>query len=359
VFVRNWRKFAQDEWLFLIAFVGMLSTSIYLWRVPSYSMADVEILYILFVLFVVIAGLQNHGAIAGLSAKLERGKFVAMKMVGGTFFVSMVVTNDVALIALVPLTLSLSMENIAWLVILEILAANAGSALSPFGNPQNLYIYWFYQIPFWAFVRTIIVFSGVFLVLLLLGAFFLDRQNNRRVSLPENTSMQMSRTTYIFWGMLVIVVLMVLRILPLFAGVLVILYAILFDRESLKVDYALLATFGCFFGFTDNLQVLLSGTLSHMHHVFLLAALLSQVISNVPTALLLADFTVHWQALLWGVSVGGFGSLVASLANLIAYRIYVREKRQNATSFTVKFHAVSYAAFFIGGLLYFLIFFVG
>ena len=91
----------------------------------------------------------------------------------------------------------------------------------------------------------------------------------------------------------------------------------------------------------------------HSHHVFLLSSLLSQVISNVPAALLVADFTDKWKPLLWGVSVGGFGSLLGSMANLIAYRLYQKNREgKDRVRFLIRFHVVSYGMFFIGWLIY-------
>jgi Na+/H+ antiporter NhaD/arsenite permease-like protein len=348
--------FVKDEWLFLIAALGLVFTSAYLHRVPSYSRSDLEILYILFILFVITNGLQRHGVISGIARKLERGHFVASKMVITTFFLSMFVTNDVALISIVPLTMMLNINNIEWLIVLEALAANAGSALSPFGNPQNLYIYWFYKVPFVEFATTIIPFSALFLLFLLIGALLI---NSNKINHKYPAQEQLKTPAYIYLGMLIIFVFAVLRLLPLVIGLGVILYVIIFDRRSMKVDYFLLATFACFFGFTDNLQIILSGVLAHPHHVFLLAVGLSQVISNVPTALLLADFTAHWKSLLWGVSVGGFGTLVASLANLIAYRLYVRQEKQRALPFAKKFHLLSFLALGMGILLYYLLYVMG
>ena len=123
------------------------------------------------------------------------------------------------------------------------------------------------------------------------------------------------------------------------------------EKCRLRVDYGLLAIFVLFFGLTDNIQFLFATMLAHPHHVFLLSSSLSQIISNVPAALLLADFTPHWQALLWGVSVGGFGSMVGSLANLITYRLYQKQE-STEQHFVWKFHAMSYVAFFAGWLLY-------
>ena len=342
----------QEEWLLVSSAFGLVATSLIVRRLPSYSPSDFEILYILLILFLITTGLQRHGVLRRIARRVESGGFISIKLVLATFFFAMVVTNDVALMALVPLTILLNIPHKAWLVIAEALAANAGSALSPFGNPQNLFIYWHYDIPFADFITTILPFSLVFLALLVLGAMMIRARGNPLATSKPNA---LSRSAWFYIFALFIFALAVLRVLPLAIGAVVILYAIILDRDSLRVDYALLLTFACFFGFTDNLQVLLESRLAHPHHVFLLAAFLSQIISNVPAALLLADFTDHWQALLWGVSVGGFGSLVGSLANLIAYRIYVRSYRDDARSFTIRFHVVSYAAFFIGILLYFIL----
>ncbi len=350
------RNFAKDEWLLAIAFSGLLLTSVYLRRIPAYAVSDLEILYILFVLFLVTKGLQLHGVIAYVAEKLEAGRFVAVKMVAITFFLSMLVTNDVALVSIVPLTVLLHTKNKEWLVILEALAANAGSAFSPFGNPQNLFLYWFYEVPIADFVQEIWTFSGLFFVLLAAAAWFLDRRETVRVQRQPET---VKGKAYVYLVLLPVFILSVLRILPLTVGLGVILFVLLFDRAVFAVDYALLITFACFFGFTDNLRIILSGILSHPHHVFLLSAFLSQGISNVPAALLVADFTRRWRSLLWGVSVGGFGTLVASLANLIAYRIYVNHEKTRKGAFLLRFHAASIAAFLLGVSLYFLVFVAG
>ncbi len=349
----RWKTFAQKEWLLVLSALGVLSTSAYLHRLPSYSISDAEILYILFVLFVITNGLQRHHVPEKIARQLEQGRFIPTKLMLATFFFSMVVTNDVALLAIVPLTMLLHIERKDWLVILEILAANAGSALSPFGNPQNLFIYWFYQIPFNDFLSEIAPFSLIFLILLIAATFIIN--TNGQPLTVTRSPRKLSVVAYFYLGALIIFALAILRMLPIAVGVIIIVFVLLADRKSLRVDYALLITFGCFFGFSDNLRVMLVSALAHPHHVFLLSALLSQVISNVPTALLLADFTTHWQSLLWGVNVGGFGSLIGSLANLIAYRIYVRQTRQQMLRFTVKFHVASYAAFLMGIFLYFVI----
>ncbi len=123
-----------------------------------------------------------------------------------------------------------------------------------------------------------------------------------------------------------------------------------------SVDYALLLSFLFFFGIAENLKIILAAEMNHSGHIFLFSALVSQVMSNVPAALLFAKFTSNWQALLWGVNTGGFGSLFGSLANLIAYKFYITHGgKNNSAGFTLKFIAMGYAAFFISIGLYFIL----
>ena len=341
----------KEEWLLLITATGLGLTSIWLQRLPAYTESDFEILYILLILFIITKGLQEHQILENIARRLEHGRWLAMKLILLTFFFSMVVTNDVALLSIVPLTLLLQVEGKVWLVILEALAANAGSALSPFGNPQNLFIYWFYNVPVVDFISTILPFSLFFLVALLIAAAWLRIPASPGVA---RKALPLSWVSYVYLTALAVFALVILRVLPLFLGSAVLLFALVADRGSLRIDYSLLLTFFCFFGFTDNLSVLLSAAFLHPQHIFLFSALLSQIISNVPAALLVADFTRHWQPLLWGVSVGGFGSLVGSLANLIAYRVYVRSEEGGTRAFLGRFHLASFSAFFFGLGLYFL-----
>jgi len=312
-----------------------------------------QILFILFVLFVAVNGLQKSGLILKIAQSIEKGKAIPLKLVLTTFFLSMLVTNDIALIVIVPLTLSLNINRKDILVILEALAANSGSAFTPIGNPQNLFIYWFYDVPPDTFINTIAPFSLVLLGLLIISSLFVKIRNN----LQERKVQKINKKSYIYVVLLVVVFLTVFRVLPVSAGFIVILFALIFDRKALHVDYALLFTFLLFFGIADNLKVILASDMSHSGHIFLFSALASQVISNVPAALLFAKFTFNWQALLWGVNAGGFGSLFGSLANLIAYKIYVTHENTNNTAvFTAKFLIMGYVALFISIGLYFLLY---
>jgi len=344
--------FVLKEWLLIASGAGFALTSFYTKRLPAYSINELQVLFILFVLFVTVNGLQQSGLLLRIAQSIDKGKFIPIKLVMATFFLSMLVTNDVALIVVVPLTLSLNINRKDILVILEALAANSGSALTPIGNPQNLYIYWFYGIHPDTFIKTIVPFSLTFLVLLIVFSSLVKLRND----LQEDQVQKINKKSYLYGALLIVVLLTVFRIFPVSAGVVVILFALTFDRKVLHVDYALLFSFLFFFGIADNLKIMLTSEISQSGHIFLFSALASQVMSNVPAALLFAKFTSNWQALLWGLNTGGFGSLFGSLANLIAYKLYVTHDCTNNTPmFTAKFLIMGYMALFISIGLYFLL----
>ncbi len=343
------------EWLLSASAVGVTAISLYSRHLPRFSPKELQVVLILAALFVSVKGLEQSGWIRQISLRFEQGKHVPLKLVLATFFFSMIVTNDVALIVFVPLTLSINMNKKGNLVILEALAANAGSALTPFGNPQNLYIYWFYNVPIESFVSAIAPFCFLFLVLLIFAAFFMKSSAIPSPARVLSTDEKNRAIVYLF--LLFILILTVLHILPIIAGCAVFIYAVLFDRKSLKIDFSLLLTFIFFFGITDNLQYMLPASIQHSSHIFLLSSITSQFISNVPATLLIAQYTKNWHALLWGVNAGGFGSLLGSFANLIAYKLYLSyESTEKGLSFTVRFLLVGYLFFFSAFAFYFVLY---
>jgi len=345
--------FILKEWLVILSAVGLLLTSVYTRNFPTYSIQEIQVLFILFVLFIAVKGLQRSGLILKIAQGIEKGKTVPLKLVLTTFVLSMLVTNDIALIVIVPLTLSLNINRKGILVILEALAANAGSALTPFGNPQNLFIYWFYNIHPATFIETIAPFSLVFLFILVVSSLLVKTTNG-----SQNIVNQKINKTAIVYGVLLFSLLLaILHVLPVQIGILVIIFALLFDRGALRVDYALLFSFFFFFGLAENMRLIVATEIAHSGHIFLFSALASQVMSNVPATLLFAKFTTHWESLLWGVNAGGFGSLFGSLANLIAYKLYVtHEDTSDPATFTAKFLIIGYAAFFLSIALYFFLY---
>ncbi|AHF80218.1 Hypothetical protein containing citrate transporter-like domain [Thermococcus paralvinellae] len=341
------RKF-MEEWLLTLTLVGLVITSLYLERFPSYSKNDFKVIFTLFVFLVIIRGLERSGFLYSIASKVEKGRHLSLKLIFLTALLSMFMTNDVALLTIVPLTLALNVENKGILVILETITANGASSLTPFGNPQNIFIYYHYHVHPWEFIRTIAPFTFASLIFVLFIAY-----TKAKIRGYGREIANFDKKAYHYLFFFVLFILAVLRVLPLEVGILPVIYSLLFDMRALFIDYFLLATFLAFFGFTDNLMHILSFNLQNSTQVFLYSSLASQVISNVPSALLFADFTSDWRALLWGVSVGGYGTLISSLANLISYRLY-RAYCNDSKSYLLRFHFYNFLAFLMGILVYFI-----
>ncbi len=347
------RSFVFREPVLVVSGVGFVLLAALVGHFPTYSPEELQVLFILFSLFVAVKGLEQSGLFSRFSRILENRKAIPATLVAGTFLFSMLVTNDAALIVVVPLTLTLQIDRRDILVILEALAANAGSALTPFGNPQNLYIYWFYHLTPVQFILAIAPFSLCFLFILLVIAFFLKTDKKQNASL---VSVKLGKFPYVHSLLLIVVLLSILHVLPVFSSILILWYLFIRERKSLQVDYSLLLIFFFFFGFVENLKSFIRVDGLSSDHVFLLTAFFSQLVSNVPAALLFAKFTANWKALLWGANSGGFGSLLGSLANLIAYRFYVvHDTTDNPVLFAMKFLFMGYIFFFLALGLYFVL----
>lgn len=338
------------EWLFILSAAGLILFSAYIGRLPHWTLNELQVLYFLFLLFVMVKGLENSGLLRQLALAMERGRNVAAKLVILTFLLSMLVTNDVALIVIVPLTLLLNYQRMDLLVILEALAANVGSALTPFGNPQNLFIYLHYRVHILEFMWTISLLAISGFVLLVAAAFYL---HSGALPARQRQAVMPGRRAYAYLAGFLIVILSLLHLLPVWLASLTLIVVVLFDRRSFVIDYALLLSFICLFGLAGELDIFLHRSINEAVSVFWYTVLGSQLISNVPATILLAHMTENWQALLWGASVGGFGSLIGSFANVIAYRQYVHTISVRAIpGFTLRFVTIGYLAFAIGGGLF-------
>ncbi|MCQ2417904.1 MAG: citrate transporter [Oscillospiraceae bacterium] len=261
------------------------------------------------------------------------------------FFTSMLVTNDVVLLTFVPLTIMLY-QNIRdeksriMTIVLETAAANLGSMMTPVGNPQNLFLYDYYSMQVGTFLKVMLPSGFISLVLLSLLCFLLPNTPCQTVS---GQKAQISVKPSIAYALLFVICLgCVFRIVPdlvlLPAAVLI---ALICNPSLLKkVDYALLATFVCFFVFVGNIAriEIVSRFVSEIlsGYELLISALLSQVISNVPSAVMLSGFTSNGESLLLGVNLGGLGTMIASLASLISFQFY----RKSANADTVRYMAV-------------------
>lgn len=304
---------------------------------PRLQAVDWPVLIALFNLMVALGGLDRVGVFDAISLSLlrrvRRERGIGLILVGSTFFASMLITNDVALLTFVPLTILVARRassNPAFIIILQTIAANVGSSLTPVGNPQNLFLYATYNVPLPAFLRTTLPFVATGSLWLLALLLLLPREE-RSVELPPSRPLDRSRMSA--WFVLFAVVLFwILWDLPQgIALVLTVVAALAVDRQALKkVDYTLLGIFIALFIFVDNLARVpavaawMEALLTAPRGTYVAGVAFSQVVSNVPAALLLAGFTDNWGDLLLGVSVGGLGTLIASMASVISYRLYVR-----------------------------------
>lgn len=296
----------------------------------------------LFMLFACLEGIKKEHLFDPLKKLLSniRSTFLlALSLTLIVFILSAFITNDVALLTFIPLTFFLFKKSekeqfLPHLIAIETIAANLGSLITPFGNPQNLYIFDKMGIKSTTFILMMLplyLLSFILLILSLLFVFRKDIKNTIYIK-AEVESYGGNKSFRVLYICLFIMTLSSIigyfNTLPLFLLTLTIL--IVFDRETLKkIDWPLLATFLFFFIFSSSLATnetiaeILRETISG--HDFSLALVVSEVISNVPAAILLEPFSENLTALLYGLDVGGLGTPVASLASLISLRLYQRE----------------------------------
>ena len=342
----------RKEAVLCIAFIfacASLSVAGDLADVPSYI--DWRVIALLFCLMAAVAGMRESGVMLRAANALVAGersqRFVALALVMLPFFASMLVTNDVALITFTPIAI-LSLEAAGWrdrivrVVVLQAIAANLGGMVTPFGNPQNLFIFTTYELSAVDFFWTLIPF-GVLALVLLVAACATFPAVHSRVELKIDDAAIDVRRFALHVVLFALSVCAVMRVLPCEWVLFVMLPALfVFDRRIFaRVDYALLATFVCFFVFSGNMahmpviQEFLGSLMGS--HPMLTSLLTSQFISNVPAAVLLSGFTANWHSLLVGVDLGGLGTPIASLASLIAFRMYMHTDGAHARIFAKEF----------------------
>lgn len=364
------KDFFKKETVCCIAFLLAVVSMFFIPPSVNYfSYIDFRVLALLFSLMAVVRGFSSIGVFTRLGTlllhKVHSLRTLAALFVFLCFFFSMLITNDVALITFVPFTiLVLSMADqrqaLIPVIVLETIAANLGSMLTPLGNPQNLYLYTISGLSIGAFVRIMLPYSFVSAILLLIFILFLPKDtvstataantaNSTNTVTASNTSnviceavkaRKNSRILFAFYLILFLLCLLtVLHILPYQIMFLLVLTGfLLLDYRVLKdVDYFLLLTFLCFFIFIGNMKQI---SLVHeliskllVHHEVLMGIGASQIISNVPAAILLSGFTDDYSALLIGVNLGGLGTLIASLASLISFKFYANSNGRDTRRF--------------------------
>ena len=332
----------KKETVFCVSFVLAVLSAFAVRPDRGYlSYPDYRTLALLFCLMMIVAGFRSLGIFTMLGHFLLKGagnvrKLEAM-MVTLCFFSSMVITNDVILV----FQMSGKTERLLRLVVLETIAANLGSMATPIGNPQNLYLYSASEMTAGEFARAVLPYAGL-AFLMLMAAVFAGRKEpigKAALEAPAGKTEGLFLRTVPYGVLLILCLLVVFRILPYQPVLLCVMAVILVLNHSIyrSVDYFLLLTFLCFFVFIGNVKRIpeISGFLVSAVQGRELAAgiLASQVISNVPAAILLAGFSGDFSALLTGVNLGGLGTLIASLASLISFKLFTREYPEQKGAF--------------------------
>ncbi|MEG1254994.1 SLC13 family permease [Clostridium sp.] len=326
----------KKEAVLTIASILAIITSFF--ALPKLEYIDFKVLILLFNLMIVVVAfkkLKLFDAIAtSLLSKCRSFNSISYTLVLVTFFSSMVLTNDVALITFVPLTLIIANKakiDSLNIIVFQTIAANLGSALTPMGNPQNLFIYSFFNISPMDFFK--ITLPLVILSLMLLVLFIMCGDKKKLSFTLENVDIDNVRNVILYSILFFVILLSVFHLIDYrLTFVVTLLTVFLLDKDLFKeVDYSLLLTFIAFFIFIGNISSMdvikdiMAKLLSSEESTYISSIVASQFISNVPATMLISPFTSYYRELLLGVNIGGLGTLIASLASVISYKLYVKE----------------------------------
>ncbi len=349
--------FVKSNAVAVIAFVAALITSLIIPPDGEYlNYFDFKTLSCLFCVLAVVCALKNINFFYLLAKQIVRlfknAKICVLMLVYVTFIGSMLIANDMALLTFLPLgyfVLSSTGKEkyMAFTFIMQNVSANLGGMLTPFGNPQNLYLYTAFNIGTVEFMQIML---PVFVVAVaLITACCLIFVKSEPLELPEEKVSFSPKRTALYLILFALSILIVFRGVPYIVGLIVIPLVLLFaDKKALKeVDYSLLLTFVFFFIFSGNMAriPLIKELFSYLldRSTLLFSVLSCQVISNVPSAILLSQFTGNYAELLIGVNIGGVGTLISSLASLITFKQYTAHNPEKVKSYLLTFSVINFS----------------
>lgn len=330
--------FIKSNAVMCIAFLAAVITSFIIPIDKEYlDYFDYKTLTCLFCVLAVVCALKNINFFYILARKVvqlfKTARMSILVLVYITFIGSMLIANDMALLTFLPLgyfvlTTTGKEKYMAFTFIMQNIAANLGGMLTPFGNPQNLYLYSKYNIPNLEFMQ--IMAPPFILSVILITICCIAFVKSEPLELKDEKIELNPKRTVLYLILFAFSIAIVFRGIPYWTGLIVIPAVLVFaDRKALKmVDYGLLFTFVFFFIFAGNMaridavRNLFSVLLNKSTLLF--SVISCQVISNVPSAILLSQFTQNYSELLVGVNIGGVGTLISSLASLITFREYVK-----------------------------------
>ena len=304
---------------------------------------DFKTLFCLFATLLVVCALKNIRFFTFISRKIVHAtpnlRVCILALIYITFIGSLFIANDMALITFLPLGFFVLSDTgnhkyMAWVFVLQNIAANLGGMLTPFGNPQNLYLYTKFNIPTLEFMG-IMVFPFLLAVAMLSLSVLFFPKSKMSLTVSEDVIEFQPKRTAIYIILFLVSISAVFSIVHyLIATAIIVVGIFAFDKKAFsKVDYPLLLTFLMFFIFAGNMSRIgvirdFMSTLLNKN-TLLVSALSCQFISNVPSAVLLSQFTDNYKSLLLGVNVGGTGTIIASLASLITFSEFSRHQPEN------------------------------
>ena len=347
----------KDNIVLIIAILAAVVTSIIIPPDREYlDYFDFKTLACLFSVLAVVCALRNirffYTLAKAIVRKFKNTKIAILALVYITFIGSMLIANDMALLTFLPLGYFIlhttgKEKYLAFAFIMQNIAANLGGMLTPFGNPQNLYLYSKFNIPDGECVS--IMFPPFCVAIILITICCLVFVKSEPMEIQEKAAELPIPRVIAYLVLFTIAILMVFRFMPYQIGLVIVIVALLvLDRQALlQVDYGLLFTFVFFFIFAGNMgrieavRNFFSALLQMNTLVF--SAMSCQIISNVPSAILLSNFTENYRELLLGVNIGGVGTLIASLASLITFKEYTKQDPKHTLSYVLKFTAFNFA----------------
>ncbi|MBR1736062.1 MAG: anion permease [Firmicutes bacterium] len=365
----NIKEFVKKELTLCISFLLVILSAFA--SPPSYAYIesiDFRVISLLFCLMATVSGFRQTGIFERTAnyflSKVKTEKSVMLVLVMLCFFSSMLITNDVALITFVPFAITIltkanMRKKLRFVIIMQTIAANLGSMIMPIGNPQNLYLYSLLNTDIIGFMRItfpywLVSFIAVCIVTVIFGKGNIERPSSDE-TLKKDTKKEIFYFILFFLCILTVAHLIDYRITFLIC----IISIAIFDKSILKmIDYCLLLTLVCFFIFVGNISVIAPvrefiASVSNGHEI-LTSAALSQIISNVPAAILLSGFTEKYASLIIGVNIGGLGTLIASLASLISYKFYAAEEKDKR--YILEFTLLNVLFLIILGITYLLLY---
>ncbi len=353
--------FIKKNAVLCVALLAAFTTSIIVPPDKAYlDYFDLKTLTCLFCVLAVVCAFKNIRFFFALAQKIvrvfktTRASVLALCYV--TFIGSMLIANDMALLTFLPLgyfVLSSTgkQKHMAFTFIMQNIAANLGGMLTPFGNPQNLYLYTKFNIPTGDFVLTMLPPFLISVALITLSCFLFVKKETLEIG--EEKILLPKGKTIVYSLLFTLSIVIVFRWIPYWTGLIVIPAVLLFmDKKALaQVDYGLLFTFVAFFIFSGNMARIPAvqdafGYLMEKNPL-LVSTSSCQVISNVPSAILLSQFTTDYTPLLLGVNIGGCGTLISSLASLITFREFTKHEPHGAKKYLLLFSAFNFAFLFI------------